>query len=133
MYLSTFDLYFDLKLPCFVISLVMGPDTVYQVLGFIVVISKNYIAIVTLFRCLWEMVSSTLFVSTAVVLQCAWISSNVCLVRFPVGCHILCILCFHWFELLHIMYFGFRIISLCSSNYSLCKMLHFVKSNDDVL
>ena len=44
--------------------------------------------------------------STAVFLQCTWISSNVCLVRSLVVCHILCILCFHWFELLHIMFFG---------------------------
>ena len=53
-----------------------------------------------------------LFLSTAVFLQCAWISSNVCLVRPLVVCHILYKFCFHWFELLQIMFFGFRIISL---------------------
>ena len=51
------------KLPCFVLCLDMGPITVYQVLGFVVVISKNYIPIVTLFCCLWEMISSIVFVS----------------------------------------------------------------------
>ena len=41
----------------------MGQDTVYQLLGFVVVISKKCIPIATLFCCLWEMVSSILFVS----------------------------------------------------------------------
>ena len=39
----------------------MGQGSVYQVLGFVVVISENYIPIVTLIRCLWELVSSIWF------------------------------------------------------------------------
>ena len=52
----------------------MGQDTVYQLLGFVVVISKKCISIATLFCCLWRIVSSILFVGTAVFLQCTWIS-----------------------------------------------------------
>ena len=49
------------KLSCFVLCLDMGQGSVYQVLGFVVVISEDYIPIVTLVRCLWEMVSSIWF------------------------------------------------------------------------
>ena len=49
-----------------------------------------------------------LFVSTAVFLQCTWISPNFCLVRRPVVCHTLYIICFQWFELQHILFFLFK-------------------------
>ena len=84
----------------------MGQDTVYQLLGFVVVISKKCIPIATLFCFLWEIISSILFVGVLFFLQSTWISSNVCLVRPLDVRHILYLLCIHWFELLHIMFFG---------------------------
>ena len=84
----------------------MGQDTVYQVFGFIVVISKNYIPIINYFAAYESSFFSIMFVGAS-IFSTVYLDLNKVLSAETLDVrHILYILCFQWFELLHIMFFG---------------------------